>query len=172
MVSIFPSGGDPPFEPGLCPQQWDYFRMSTIPNVSAKVEYACIAILELAASYGSGQPVQIRRIADRQGIPSRFLVHILLQLKAAGLVSSTRGAAGGYQLVHDPAELTLGQVMGLVEAQPTELTSNASDLTPSSRALLEAWQEVANVQRDMLQRTTFADLIERVRQHSEDMYYI
>ena len=146
--------------------------MSTIPNVSAKVEYACIAVLELATSYGSGQPVQIRRIADRQGIPSRFLVQILLQLKAAGLVNSTRGASGGYQLVRDPAELTLGHVMGLMEAQPTELTSNASDLTPYSRVLLEAWQEVANVQRDMLERTTLADLVNRVREQSDSMYYI
>ena len=146
--------------------------MSTIPNVSAKVEYACIAVLELATSYGSGQPVQIRRIADRQGIPSRFLVQILLQLKAAGLVNSTRGASGGYQLVRDPADLTLGHVMGLMEAQPTHLTSNASDLTPYSRVLLEAWQEVANVQRDMLERTTLADLVNRVREQSDSMYYI
>ena len=146
--------------------------MSTIPNVSAKVEYACIAVLELATSYGSGQPVQIRRIADHQGIPSRFLVQILLQLKAAGLVNSTRGASGGYQLVRDPTELTLGYVMGLVEAHPTELTSNTNDLTPCSRVLLDAWQDVADVQRNMLERTTFADLIDRVREHSESMYYI
>lgn len=146
--------------------------MTTVLNISAKVEYACIALLELAASYGNGQPVQIRRIADRQGIPSRFLVQILLQLKAAGLVSSTRGAAGGYQLVRDPADLTLGQVMSLVEAQPTELTSNAAERTPSSHVLLEAWQEVADVQREMLASITFADLVSRVRQRSENMYYI
>ncbi len=146
--------------------------MSTVPNVSARIEYACIAILELSTSYGSGKPLQIRRIADRQGIPSRFLVQILLQLKAAGLVNSTRGASGGYQLVRNPAELTLGHVMGLVEAQPTELISNTTDVTPFSCVLLEAWQEVADVQRDMLERTTFADLVDRVRLQSETMYYI
>src|SRR5437868_6117456 len=62
-------------------------------KVSAKTEYACIAMLELAASYGSGEPVRIRKIASEHGVPSRFLVQILLQLKGAGLVNSTRGAA-------------------------------------------------------------------------------
>jgi len=126
----------------------------------------------LAASYGTGRPVQIRRIADRQGIPARFLVQILLQLKASGLVTSTRGAAGGYQLLHDPAELTLGYVMGLIDAQPVDLTSNTADRTPSSRALMQTWQEVARVQRDMLESTTFADLVELVRGRCEEMYYI
>ena len=61
-------------------------------NISAKIEYACIAVLELAVNYNSGKPVRIRAIAQTHGIPSRFLVQILLQLKGANLVSSTRGA--------------------------------------------------------------------------------
>ena len=65
-------------------------------KVSAKTEYACIAMLELAAQYGSNEPVRIRKIAERHDVPPRFLVQILLQLKGAGLVSSVRGAAGGY----------------------------------------------------------------------------
>ena len=67
-------------------------------RVSAKTEYACIAMLELAAQYGSAEPVRIRRIAERHDVPPRFLVQILLQLKGAGLVASVRGAAGGYHL--------------------------------------------------------------------------
>jgi DNA-binding IscR family transcriptional regulator len=47
----------------------------------AKTEYACIAVLELALRHGSGQPVRIREIAETHGIPARFLVQILLQLK-------------------------------------------------------------------------------------------
>ena len=61
---------------------------------SAKTEYACLAVLELARAYDSGEPVRIRTIADEHGIPSRFLVQILLQLKGAGLAASTRGARG------------------------------------------------------------------------------
>ena len=82
-------------------------------NISAKTEYACLAVLELSARYSSGKPVRIREIADSNGIPSRFLVQILLQLKAAGIVESKRGVAGGYQLISDPAEITLAEVMAV-----------------------------------------------------------
>src|SRR3954452_13586856 len=73
-------------------------------RVSAKAEYACIAMLELASSYGETQPVRVKTIADQHGIPQRFLVQILLQLKGAGYVTSIRGASGGYQLVRPPEE--------------------------------------------------------------------
>ena len=84
-------------------------------KVSAKTEYACIAMLELASQYGSGEPVRIRKIAERHDVPPRFLVQILLQLKGAGLVASVRGAAGGYHLIKPPHEVSLGQVMEVIE---------------------------------------------------------
>jgi Rrf2 family protein len=86
-------------------------------RISAKTEYACIAMLELAAAHGAGEPVRIRTIADAHGIPSRFLVQILLQLKGAGYVTSTRGAAGGYQLAMSPERITLGEVMNVIDGQ-------------------------------------------------------
>jgi Rrf2 family protein len=76
-------------------------------KLSAKTEYACIAILELARRFETGEPVRIREIADEHGIPARFLVQILLQLKGAGYVASTRGALGGYQLLKPPAKIPL-----------------------------------------------------------------
>ncbi|MAV35309.1 MAG: Rrf2 family transcriptional regulator [Planctomycetaceae bacterium] len=141
-------------------------------NVSAKTEYACIAVLELALNYGSGEPVTIRAIAETHGIPSRFLVQILLQLKGAGLVGSTRGAAGGYQLIQDPQQLTLAEVMRVIEGNLRQLTNNAERTTPVSGALFDAWQEVANAEQQMLQTLSFADLVERVRGQTEKMYYI
>ena len=84
-------------------------------------------MLELAASFGSGEPVRIGEIAETHGIPSRFLVQILLQLKGAGLVTSTRGAAGGYQLLKPPDEITLGAVMSFIDGPPeTEFVGSAS----------------------------------------------
>ena len=141
-------------------------------NISAKTEYACKAVVELAASYGSGQPVRIRRIAEAHGIPWRFLVQILLRLKAAGLVTSTRGAAGGYQLIKDPGEITLGEVMAVIEGQSPKLASNAEAQTATSRVLFDSWNEVAEAQRQMLEAITFADLLERVHGVTENMYYI
>ena len=141
-------------------------------NLSAKTEYACIAILELAVRHGAGKPVRIRDIADANGIPARFLVQILLQLKGAGLVSSTRGAAGGYHLARDPSEITLGEVLSISDGQVGVLTSNTSKETVASRTLLGAWREVLKVQREMLESITFADLVTRVRGQTEQMYYI
>src|SRR5437868_2699615 len=82
---------------------------------SAKAEYACLAMLELAARHGDPRPVRLADIADKHGIPQRFLVQILLQLKGAGLIASTRGAAGGYLLARPPEEISLADVLGVVD---------------------------------------------------------
>ena len=140
--------------------------------VSAKTEYACIAVLTLATRYGSPEPVRIREIAEAHGIPSRFLVQILLQLKGAGLVQSTRGASGGYQLARDPAEITLREVMSAVDGQSGQITSNAASQSPVTRVLLEAWRKIAAVERDMLGKMTFADLAGSLKGQMEGMYYI
>jgi Rrf2 family protein len=141
-------------------------------NISAKTEYACLAAIELATHYGSGQPVRLRSIADQYGIPARFLVQILLQLKGAGIVTSTRGAGGGYTLARDPRQLTLADVMAAIEGQPAPLSANASNETPGSRALLQTWNEVCQIQTQMLSKITLADLVERVRGETESMYFI
>jgi Rrf2 family protein len=141
-------------------------------RISAKTEYASIAMLELTAGYGNGEPVRIRSIADAHGIPSRFLVQILLQLKGAGYVVSTRGASGGYQLAKSPDEITLGEVMHVIDGQEEAIKSSTTNDSPASRVLLHAWNEVADVERRMLAGVTFADLAARVRKQAENMYYI
>lgn len=141
-------------------------------HISAKTEYASIAMLELATRYGSGEPVRIRKIAEAHGIPPRFLVQILLQLKGAGFVASTRGAAGGYQLIKDPQEVSLGDVMAVVEGNASELKSNVDVQTPTSRILLEEWKKVAEAEKRMLQSVSLADLVEKVRGEGDAMFYI
>ena len=142
-------------------------------KVSAKTEYACLAMLELATRYATREPIRIRTIADEHGIPSRFLVQILLQLKGAGLVSSTRGASGGYQLSRPPSDISLGEVMAVIEGQDLECTSTDVALnSPPARVLTDAWREIAQVQYDALRSITFADLAERVKHKAENMYYI
>src|SRR5881398_1674979 len=84
-------------------------------RVSAKAEYACVAMLELAANYQEPQPVRIKAIADAQDIPQRFLVQILLQLKTAGLVASVRGASGGYQLARPPERISLAAIINAID---------------------------------------------------------
>jgi Rrf2 family protein len=141
-------------------------------NVSAKTEYACIAVLELAAQHDAGEPVRIRDIAERHGIPSRFLVQILLQLKSAGLVSSVRGATGGYRLAKEPGEITLCEVMSVVDGQSATITSSAGRTTPTTRVLLSCRKRVAAKERELLSEVTFAELVRQLQGHGNPMYYI
>ena len=143
-------------------------------KISAKTEYACIAMLELASQYGSGEPVRIRRIAERHTVPPRFLVQILLQLKGAGLVSSVRGAGGGYRLIKPPADVSLGQVMDIVNSASEDAISstNASPDSPAVKVLTQTWKEVNAVESRMLNDVSLADLLERAKGQDDKMYYI
>lgn len=143
-------------------------------KISAKTEYACIAMLELASQHGSGEPVRVRRIAERHGVPPRFLVQILLQLKGAGLVASVRGAAGGYHLLKAPQEVSLGQVMDVIEGTNDEngQTTAASPDSPAVKVLLQAWRDVNAMQREALSKISLAELLERAKGQEEQMYFI
>ena len=143
-------------------------------KISAKTEYACVAMLELALQYDSGKPVRIRWIAKRHDVPPRFLVQILLQLKGAGLVASVRGAAGGYRLIFTPEEISLGQIMDVVDGSSRKngRSSNASPDSPIVKVLQQAWGDVGTAQRRMLDDITLADLSERAKGQGEQMYYI
>lgn len=144
--------------------------LNHLMKLSAKAEYACLAMLQMACEYESGEPLQIRRIAEEQGIPSRFLVQILLQLKGASLVASTRGAAGGYRLVKSPAKISLAEVIDVIEGDSRPET-NAGKRTPLVGALLSLCRELNIAQRDRLEVTTLADLAERAAKR-EPMWYI
>jgi len=143
-------------------------------KISAKTEYACIAMVELASRFGSGEPVRIRKIAERHDVPPRFLVQILLQLKGAGLVASTRGAAGGYHLLKPPETVSLGEVMDVIDGSTNGNGKgcSASPDSPAVKVLMAAWHDVNRVEREMLNGITFAELLERAREQDERMYYI
>lgn len=83
-------------------------------KLSKKSEYGLRALLELALVHEK-TTLQRRDIADRQHIPVEFLEQILLTLKRAGLVSSRRGVNGGYDLIKQPNEITLGQVIRILD---------------------------------------------------------
>jgi Rrf2 family protein len=139
-------------------------------KLSCKTEYACLAMLALADQYDSGEPVQLRRIAAEHGIPARFLVQILLQLKGASLVASTRGAAGGYRLARPPHEITLADVIDVMEGDDRP-ESNAAKASPLARTLLSFCRELSELQRDRLESETLADLVATAT-HREPMWYI
>lgn len=139
-------------------------------KLSAKTEYACLAMLQMATDYAGAEPSQIRRIAEEQGIPSRFLVQILLQLKGAGLVTSTRGAAGGYRLARPPQSISLSDVIDAIEGNDRP-QSNADKRTPLIGVLLSVCRELNDAQRMRLEDTSLADLTDLAARR-EPMWYI
>ena len=130
---------------------------------SAKAEYACIAMLELAARHGDPRPVRLADVADKHGIPQRFLVQILLQLKGAGLVASTRGAAGGYQLARSPEEISLADILGVVDRtdpEPGKPQAARGEPSALSAALHGVWEQILKSRHELLTLTSLADLVE------------
>ncbi len=82
--------------------------------LSQKSQYAVRAVFELAKRHGNG-PVKAARIAEAQHIPVRFLENILGQLRQAGIVESVRGKEGGYRLSRRPQQVTVGEVIRLIQ---------------------------------------------------------
>ena len=134
-------------------------------RISAKAEYACAAMLELATQHSQPKPVRIQSIADTTGISSRFLVQILLDLKKAGLVASVRGAAGGYQLARSPDKITLAQIILAIADRTITPRSELTELNRTAvvEVLLDVWQQVHAEELKVLHRHTLADLLRRTQ---------
>jgi Rrf2 family transcriptional regulator, cysteine metabolism repressor len=112
-------------------------------KITARAEYASVAVLELALNFNSGQ-IQAKEIADRQNIPLKFLEQILIQLRNTGLVKSVRGAAGGYLLAQPPDRISLKDVVEAVEGELNIVDEKLTDST-----LRAVWAEI---QEDFLSR--------------------
>ncbi len=140
-------------------------------KLSAKIEYAFLAMLELAMRYDRDEPVCIRDICDPHAIPSHYLVQILAQLKGAGLVFATRGTQGGYQLARPPAEISLGEVFYVMDG-PRFIGDEHEDTSPVARVLHKTLQKVGDSQRSQLNGISFGELADRSRGKVEGMYYI
>src|SRR3954468_23152598 len=111
-------------------------------KISAKAEYACLALIALPRGGPETPPLRIREISESHAIPERYLVQILLQLKSAGLVVSTRGAAGGYRLARPAAAITLGEVLAVI-AGPDDIEQEATKGNRAAAAILASvWKRV------------------------------
>ena len=148
---------------------------------SAKGEYGIMAVIDLALTNGD-DPVQAKAIADRQGIPLRFLEQILSALRHAGLVESSRGAHGGYRLAKPAADIRVGDVLQAVEG-PIVMTSralprhrNGNGHRAGHGSIVQGvWKDVKDTVLETLNRTTLADLCQRARDLEEKralMYHI
>lgn len=139
--------------------------------ISARVHYACLAMLELAIRRDDSSPVAIREITDRHGVPGPFLVQILRTLRGAGWVESIRGSQGGYRLSVDPTQITLLDIAEAVGCQAAGCKTEGK-ATPADEMLQEVWDEAAAASRQVLTRARLSDLVERCRDGDAMMFYI
>lgn len=146
-------------------------------KISAKGEYACMALLELAFRYRRNRPVPIRLIAERQKIPRKFLVQILSQLRQAGLVGSRKGREGGYFLTQPPSRIMLGEVIRVIEGPLVALV--CLEDAPRERCSKEAscgfkliWKEVQEAMAGVIDHVSFEDICNITQKMKGSMYYI
>ena len=128
-------------------------------RVSAKVDYALRAVIELAAA-GDG-PVKGERIAQAQEIPLKFLENILGDLRQAGIVRSQRGAEGGYWLARPADEISVADVVRTVEgpiANVRGIGPESVSYSGSAERLQDVWIAVRANLRAVLERVTIADV--------------
>ncbi len=131
-------------------------------RISAKAEYACLAVIALAERHHEARPLPIREIAEAREIPANFLTQILLKLKGAGLVISTRGSTGGYRLARPPEEIALIDVLRVVDGHDLASPERHS---PSASLLSEVWHQIRNFEITILSDTSIAKLLERSNSH-------
>jgi Rrf2 family protein len=116
----------------------------------------------------------LKHIAEKHGISQRFLVQILMQLKGAGLVDSTRGATGGYLLAKPPGEITLAEIVHAIDQPPPPAPSALSGLYSTSvvQVVSAVLQDAQDREQRALAEINLDNLVKQALQRSEISYQI
>jgi Rrf2 family protein len=146
-----------------------------IVELSSRLEYALVALLEIANHQAQGRPLKVNEIAASQSLPDRYLDQIFTLLKRQGIISSQRGMKGGYLLAKELWQISLLDVVLAIEGggnqkkvDPT--TSNTLEKT----VIVQTFDEIKDSVNSILKDYTLQDLVktlENQRQQSP-MYYI
>jgi Rrf2 family iron-sulfur cluster assembly transcriptional regulator len=132
-------------------------------KLSAKSRYGTRLMLDMAQHYQDG-PIHLATVAERQGISVKYLEQIIIPLKKAHYIRSVRGPKGGHILAKPPTEITIGEIVALLEdsASLAACADNPMVCERSSAcATRSIWQEAAQAMFDKLQSVTLADLLSR-----------
>lgn len=128
-------------------------------SITSKSPYAVKALVELGL-HGGGDPVSIAELARKRDIPVQFLEQLFGVLRRAGVLQSQRGVKGGYRFAKDPAELTVLEVVELLDGP---LGADADGV----------FAEAVAATRAVLEGTTIAELVaDEQRDAGVSMYYI
>ncbi len=132
-------------------------------QLTTKARYVIRALIDLTINSASS-PVLVKEIAQRQGMSARYLEQLLLPPKAAGMIRSTRGAHGGFTLARSPSEITLREIVNIMEGSisPTECADDPS-ICPSSSSCVthDIWVKIKKATDEILESATLQDLVDQ-----------
>ena len=143
-------------------------------KISMKGDYGVRAMIDLAQHYGEG-PIQSGEIAARQEIPEPYLDQLLALLRRAGLLRSVRGPKGGHALSRPPDDVTLAEVVAVLEGSlaPVPCLDDDDCSLLAVCAQREVWREIEQATQRILNQTTIAELARRQsRREARAMYHI
>jgi Rrf2 family cysteine metabolism transcriptional repressor len=149
-------------------------------KISTRGEYGIRAMLDIALHNQEG-PVTLKSISGRQDISEPYLEQLVGGLRKAGLVVSMRGAQGGYVLAKEPAQITIGELIRVLEGPiaPVDCVNEQADESECCAnvhrcATRVLWQRLRDSMTEVLDSTTLADLINTSKNlnKEETMYYI
>lgn len=142
-------------------------------QISARIHYGCLAMLELASRHTEARPVALREIVSKHNIPQPFLVQILQSLRAVGLVSSTRGSSGGYRLSKDPSEICILEIATAIGCgdSMTTVGDNCSG-NNQHEAVRQIWSKADEAAKEVLSQTFLSDLLSACGEQAAEMFYI
>jgi len=131
-------------------------------RLSKKTEYALRALMH-AARFPEGTTFQIRDLAEKNGIPKKFLELILLELKNAGMLSSRRGVGGGYLLARRPDSIRSSEIVEVFEgpmaAPDRQKGSRGTEKDAPSPAVSRLVEEASAAAAAVFSRSTLSDLV-------------
>jgi Rrf2 family protein len=132
-------------------------------HISARVEYAMKALMELTAAYDEDPAhlVKSEAIAREQEIPSKFLENILRGLRHAGIVASQRGAEGGFRLARPPSEVSVADVIRALDGPLAAVRGGPPEevhYSGNAEHLREVWIATRAAVRDVLEHVTLEDI--------------
>ena len=143
-------------------------------NLSTRTEYGLRAVMELACNYQK-KPLPLKTIAQRQGISVKYLERIIAALKNAGIVNSTRGSLGGYELAKRPDQIKILDCFKCLEGQFV-LADCIADYRSCSRfadcMVKGLWKQVNTAIENILESITLQDLIDSDKKAGKFDYQI